>query len=93
MRRPVDLVSIVSGLAVTALGVLLLLDQTDAIDLRFDYTAPAVLATVGAVLLAAGLSPRERGDGRAARSTDTPAAPTGSAAAPADPSVDGPPAP
>ncbi len=51
-----DSVSIVAGLAVTVLGVLLLLDQSGAVDLRFDYLAPAVLATIGAVLLAAGLS-------------------------------------
>ena len=51
-----DGVSIVAGFAVTVLGVLLLLDQTGALVLRFDYLAPAVLATVGAVLLAAGLS-------------------------------------
>jgi hypothetical protein len=56
MRRPRDSLSIVAGIAVTVLGVLLLLDQTGALDLRFDYLAPAVLATVGAVLLAAGLS-------------------------------------
>jgi uncharacterized membrane protein (DUF4010 family) len=54
-RRP-DVVSIVAGLAVTVLGVLLLLDQAGTLDLQFDYAAPAVLATVGAVLLAMGLS-------------------------------------
>ena len=37
------------------LGALLLLDRTGAIDVRFDYMLPAVLAAVGAVLLAAGL--------------------------------------
>ena len=56
MERRRDSVSIVAGLAVTVLGVLLLLDQSGAVDLRFDYLAPAVLATVGAVLLVAGLS-------------------------------------
>ncbi len=54
-RRP-DGVSIAAGLAIALLGVLLLCDQTGALDLGFDYLAPAVLATVGAVLLAAGLS-------------------------------------
>jgi hypothetical protein len=36
--------------------VLLLLDRAGALNLRFDYAAPAVLAAVGAVLLATGLS-------------------------------------
>lgn len=55
MRRPVDAVSLVVGLAVTLLGVLLLLDQAGTLDLRFDYAAPAALATVGVALLATGL--------------------------------------
>jgi hypothetical protein len=48
-------VLIVAGLATVALGALLLLDRTGVIDVRFDYMLPAVLAAVGAVLLAAGL--------------------------------------
>jgi hypothetical protein len=56
VRRAPDLVSIVAGLLVTLLGLLLVLDQTGTIHLRFDYGAPAVLATVGAVLLVTGLS-------------------------------------
>jgi hypothetical protein len=55
MRR-VDPVSVIAGLAVAGLGLLLLLDRTGVLDLRFDYAAPAVLAAVGAVLLATGLS-------------------------------------
>ena len=39
-----------------ALGTLLLLDQTGTVNLSFDYMVPAVLAAIGAVLLAAGLS-------------------------------------
>lgn len=58
MRRRVDLVSVVAGVAVMALGTLVLLDQVEALALRFDYAAPAMLATVGAVLLAAGLGRR-----------------------------------
>jgi hypothetical protein len=50
-----DRVSIVAGLAVGGLGVVLLLDQTGLIDLRFGYALPAILACVGAILLAAGL--------------------------------------
>jgi len=56
VRRTPDLASVVAGLAVMLLGVLLVLDRTGVIDLRFDYAAPAVLATVGAVLLVTGLS-------------------------------------
>jgi hypothetical protein len=51
-----DPVSLVAGVALTLLGVLLLLDGTGTLELHFDYGAPAVLATVGAVLLAAGLT-------------------------------------
>jgi hypothetical protein len=56
MRRAPDLVSVISGLAVTVFGVLLLLDQTGVLDLRFDYLAPVALAVVGTALLVAGLS-------------------------------------
>lgn len=51
-----DTPSIVAGVVVTALGVLLLLDFTETVDLRFDYGGPAMLAAVGAVLLALGLA-------------------------------------
>ena len=53
-RRP-DRLSLVAGLAICGLGVLLLLDRTGVIELRFGYTLPAVLACLGAILLAAGL--------------------------------------
>ena len=56
MRRVVDTVSLVAGVAVTGLGLLLLLDQTGVLRLRFDYLGPAILAAVGAVLLDSGLS-------------------------------------
>jgi hypothetical protein len=55
-RRRADRTLVAAGLATVALGALLLLDQLGLIDLRFGYTAPAVLAAVGAVLLTAGLS-------------------------------------
>jgi hypothetical protein len=51
-----DPVSLVAGVALTLLGVLLLLDGTGTVQLHFDYGAPAMLAVVGAVLLAAGLN-------------------------------------
>ena len=55
MNRGVDRVSLVAGLAICGLGVLLLLDRTGVIELRFGFTLPAVLACLGAILLAAGL--------------------------------------
>ncbi|HET8949568.1 MAG TPA: hypothetical protein VFN44_03630 [Solirubrobacteraceae bacterium] len=55
MKRRTDRVSIVAGLAVGGLGAVLLLDRTGLIDLKFGYALPAILACVGAILLAAGL--------------------------------------
>ena len=55
MNRRLDPLSLVAGLAICGLGVVLLLDRTDVIDLHFGYVLPAVLACVGAILLAAGL--------------------------------------
>lgn len=51
--------ALVAGLAVVALGVLLLLAQLDVLELSGGYAAPAVLAAAGAALLAFGLSSRE----------------------------------
>ena len=60
MKPAADRVSIVAGLAVSALGVVLLLDQTGLIELRFGYALPAILACVGVILLTAGLEGRGR---------------------------------
>ena len=60
MKPGADRVSIVAGLAVGGLGVVLLLDQTGLIELRFGYALPAILACVCAILLAAGLDGRRR---------------------------------
>ena len=60
MRKRVDRVSLVAGLAVGGLGVVLLLDRTGVIDVGFGYALPAVLACVGAILLAAGLEGSRR---------------------------------
>ena len=54
--RRFDLASLVAGLALSALGVVLLLDQVDAIELSFGYLVPALLAVVGSIVLAVGLS-------------------------------------
>lgn len=59
--RAIELTSLVAGIALAALGGLLLLDELDAIHLGFAYLAPAVTATVGAILLASGLSRSRRG--------------------------------
>jgi len=57
MRRP-DPVSLVAGLAIVAFGGVLMLDATDALDLRFGSIAPITCAVIGAILLASGLSRR-----------------------------------
>jgi hypothetical protein len=41
------------------LGSVLLLDRLEAVDLRFGYLWPALLAALGAILLASGLSRRD----------------------------------
>ena len=53
--RP-DLPSLVAGIAVLALGVILLLDSTGAVDLQFGVLGPVACAAAGAILLARGLS-------------------------------------
>lgn len=58
MRR-VDGPSLVTGLVLIGLGGLFLLDRLEALDLRFGYLWPALLAGLGAILLASGLR-RER---------------------------------
>jgi len=56
-RRP-DLTSLVAGIALIALGVLLVLESEDVLDLSLSYLWPALLAAAGAVLLASGLRRR-----------------------------------
>ncbi len=58
MSRGVDLGSLVAGLVLIAFGTVLLLDRVNAIDLRFGYLWPLLLATIGAILLALGLTKR-----------------------------------
>jgi hypothetical protein len=55
-RRRVDVTSLVAGFTIAALGMLLLLDRANALDLRFGYFWPALTATIGAILLASGLT-------------------------------------
>lgn len=54
--RPYDLPSLVSGIALSLFGALLLLDASDAVDLGFGLLAPSFLAVCGAILVAAGIS-------------------------------------
>jgi hypothetical protein len=55
LPRP-DLTSIVAGACVVALGVLLLIDATGTVELRFGVLAPAVCGALGAILLTSGLT-------------------------------------
>jgi hypothetical protein len=57
--RTVDWTSLAAGLVLIGLGGLFLLDRVEAIDLRFGYLWPSILAALGAILLAAGLSRRD----------------------------------
>jgi hypothetical protein len=58
----VDRVSLWSGAIVVAVGVLLLLDAADALDVSPGWIAVALTAAVGGVLLVSGLA-----NGRAER--------------------------
>jgi hypothetical protein len=58
IRKP-DPTSVVAGIAVLALGVLLLLDAEGTLDLRFKVLAPVACAATGAILLAAGMARRQ----------------------------------
>jgi hypothetical protein len=59
VRGGPDIPALVAGLAVLALGGVLLLDALDLIDLTFAVFAPVACAVAGAILVANGLS-RER---------------------------------
>jgi Domain of unknown function (DUF5668) len=54
----VDWTSLAAGLALIGLGGLFLLDRVETLDLGFGYLWPVLLAALGAILLAAGLSRR-----------------------------------
>jgi uncharacterized membrane protein len=61
-RPGFDPASLVAGLIVIALGGVLLLDQADVVELRLEYMAPLVLAALGGILLACGLTGPSRGE-------------------------------
>jgi hypothetical protein len=56
VRRRPDITSLVAGICVAGLGVLLLLDAAETLDLRFAVLGPAVCAALGAILLASGMT-------------------------------------
>ena len=57
MKRPaLDVGGLVAGLVVTGLGVLLMLDFLDVVELDFGTLWPILLAAGGAILLALGLA-------------------------------------
>jgi len=58
VRPSPDPTSLVAGIAVIALGVLLLLDASGTLDLRFAVLAPVACAAMGAILLASGMTRR-----------------------------------
>jgi hypothetical protein len=60
--RRVDRTSLVAGVVIVASGILLLLDQLDAINLRFGYAGPLLIGAIGAILLTAGLEGPPRDD-------------------------------
>jgi uncharacterized membrane protein HdeD (DUF308 family) len=51
---------LVWGVLFVVLGVLFLLDQLNAIDLRASYVFPIVVIAVGAAILAGALGMRDR---------------------------------
>ena len=51
-----DIRALVAGLAIVALGSVLLLDALGLVDLGFGLFAPIACAVTGAILLANGLS-------------------------------------
>jgi hypothetical protein len=60
--RTVDRTSLVAGVVTVASGIVFLLDQLDAINLRFGYAAPLLVGAIGAILLTAGLEGPARDD-------------------------------
>ena len=58
-----SIAALVCGIALMAIGLGVVLDDTGSIDLEFAWTGPSLLAALGAVLLASGLATRRRGRG------------------------------
>ncbi len=60
MSGRLEPVSLVAGLAMIALGFLLLLDHGGSIELTGGWLAAVVCAAVGAILISSGLASRPR---------------------------------
>jgi hypothetical protein len=60
MMRSPNLTALMTGIALVALGVLLVLDADGSIDLGFAYMTPVLVGALGAILLAGGLASRSR---------------------------------
>jgi hypothetical protein len=58
--RDLDLTSLVAGVALAIVGALLLLDATDTLDLGIVGAASAVLAAIGATVVASGVARARR---------------------------------
>ena len=63
MRRVIDRISLVAGVAFVLVGALLGLDQLDVLELGPELVGAAVCAAAGAVLVVSGLEPPRRSDG------------------------------
>jgi hypothetical protein len=55
-RMRVDPISLWSGVIVAALGSLILLDESGAVDVTLGWLAVVLTAAVGAILLLSGLA-------------------------------------
>lgn len=60
MSRTPNVTALVAGLALIALGALVAMDADGSLDLGFAYMGPALVAALGAILLASGLEARGR---------------------------------
>lgn len=61
MSSRVDTVSLVAGMAIAAIGALLLLDAEDVLNLSLGVVGAIASAVIGVILIASGLA--EGGDG------------------------------
>ena len=55
VSRELDRVSAAAGVAVTVMGVLLLLDQEDVVELSLGLVGALIAAVLGAILIVSGL--------------------------------------
>jgi hypothetical protein len=58
MSRGFEPVSLVAGLAMSSVGLLLLLDNGGSVDLTGGWLAAVICAAVGAILVVSGLASR-----------------------------------